>query len=75
MGEGRYRTLLCLIQLAIPASSPERESEDAGERILVVDPLPEDFDGSALAEVLADPAIADRRARRAPGHRARAPAL
>jgi ribonuclease D len=57
MGEGRYRTLLCLIQLAIPASSPERESEDAGERILVVDPLPEDFDGSALAEVLADPAI------------------
>jgi ribonuclease D len=51
MGEGRYRTLLCLIQLAIP------EGEDAGERILVVDPLPEDFDGSPLAEVLADPAI------------------
>jgi len=57
MGEGRYRTLLCLIQLAIPASSPEGESEDAGEQILVVDPLPEDFDGSALARVLADPAI------------------
>ncbi|MGO9322636.1 MAG: ribonuclease D [Solirubrobacteraceae bacterium] len=51
MGEGRYRTLLCLVQLAIP------EDEDAGERILVVDPLVEDFDGSALAEVLADPAI------------------
>jgi ribonuclease D len=57
MGEGRYRTLLCLVQLAIPASSPEGESEDAAERILVLDPLPEDFDGSALAQVLADPAI------------------
>ena len=51
MGEGRYRTLLCLVQLAIP------ESEDAAERILVLDPLPEEFEGSALAEVLADPAI------------------
>ncbi len=51
MGEGRYRTLLCLVQLAIPAS------EDATEHILVVDPLPENFDGSALAEVLADPEI------------------
>ncbi len=51
MGEGRYRTLLCLVQLAIP------EDEDAGERILVVDPLVEGFDGSALAELLADPAI------------------
>jgi len=57
MGEGRYRTLLCLVQLAIPASSAEGESEDAAERILVLDPLPEHFDGSALAEVLADPAI------------------
>jgi ribonuclease D len=57
MGEGRYRTLLCLVQLAIPASSPEEESEDAAERILVLDPLPENFDGSALAEVLADPAV------------------
>jgi ribonuclease D len=57
MGEGRYRTLLCLVQLAIPASSPEGESEDAGEHILVVDPLAEGFDGSALAEVLADAAI------------------
>jgi ribonuclease D len=54
MGEGRYRTLLCLIQLAIPASA-ERAAQD--ERILVVDPLLEGFDGSALAEVLADPAI------------------
>jgi ribonuclease D len=51
MGEGRYRTLLCLVQLAIP------EDEEMDEHILVVDPLVEGFDGSALAEVLADPAI------------------
>jgi ribonuclease D len=51
MGEGRYRTLLCLVQLAIG------EHEEADERILVVDPLLEGFDGSALADVLADPAI------------------
>lgn len=51
MGEGRYRTLLCLVQLAIP------EDEGIDEHILVVDPLVEGFDGSALAEVLADPQI------------------
>jgi ribonuclease D len=52
MGEGRYRTLLCLVQLAIPASS----DEDASDHVLVVDPLLEGFDGSPLAAVLADPA-------------------
>jgi ribonuclease D len=51
MGEGRYRTLLCLIQLAIPDSS------QGPARITVVDPLGEDLDGSALAELLANPAI------------------
>jgi ribonuclease D len=51
MGEGRYRTLLCLVQLAIP------ESDQTTERILVLDPLLEDLDGSPLAAVLADPAI------------------
>ncbi|MGA2454315.1 MAG: HRDC domain-containing protein [Solirubrobacteraceae bacterium] len=51
MGEGRYRTLLCLVQLAIP------EGDGADERIMVLDPLAEEFDGSALAAVLADPAI------------------
>ncbi len=51
MGEGRYRTLLCLIQLAIP------ESAGAGERIALVDPLEEDLDGAPLAAVLADPAV------------------
>jgi len=51
MGEGRYRTLLCLVQLAIPEGTVE------GERILIVDPLAEGLDGSPLADVLADPAI------------------
>jgi ribonuclease D len=54
MGEGRYRTLLCLVQLAIPASA-ERAAQD--ERIVVVDPLAEDLDTSPLAEVLADPSV------------------
>ncbi len=51
MGEGRYRTLLCLVQLAVPEGTLE------GERILILDPLAEDLDGSPLADVLADPAI------------------
>ena len=51
MGEGRYRTLLCLIQLAIP------EGMQSSERIAVIDPLEADLDGSALADVLADPAV------------------
>jgi ribonuclease D len=50
MGEGRYRTLLCLIQLAVPEAG-------AGERIELVDPLAEDLDGAPLAEVLADPDV------------------
>ena len=50
MGEGRYRTLLCLIQLAVPEGA-------TGERIELVDPLAEDLDGSPLADVLADPDV------------------
>jgi ribonuclease D len=50
MGEGRYRTLLCLIQLAVPNGT-------AGERIELVDPLAEDLDGAPLADVLADPDV------------------
>jgi ribonuclease D len=50
MGEGRYRTLLCLIQLAVPEGA-------AGERIELVDPLAEDLDGAPLADVLADPDV------------------
>jgi ribonuclease D len=51
MGEGRYRTLLCLVQLAIP------EGSQVSDRILVLDPLIEDLDATPLAEVLADPAV------------------
>jgi ribonuclease D len=50
MGEGRYRTLLCLIQLAI--------ADDAGlERIEILDPLQGELPGEPLASVLADPQI------------------
>jgi ribonuclease D len=51
MGEGRYRTQLCLVQLAIPEGSAE-----VGP-IEIVDPLGEDLDGSPLAAVLCDPAV------------------
>jgi ribonuclease D len=50
MGEGRYRTLLCLIQLAVPDGA-------AAEWIELVDPLAEDLDGAPLADVLADPDV------------------
>ncbi len=45
MGEGRYRTLLCLVQVAVPG------------RIELIDPLDAGVDGSPLAEILADPAV------------------
>jgi ribonuclease D len=51
VGEGRYRTLLCLIQLAVP------HAEGEGKTIVVLDPLADGFDGSSLAALLADPAI------------------
>ncbi len=51
MGEGRYRTLLCLVQLAIP------DGADGSERIEIVDPLAEDLDGAPLAAILEDPAV------------------
>jgi ribonuclease D len=50
MGEGRYRTLLCLIQLAVPDGAN-------AERIELIDPLEQDLDGAPLAAMLADPAI------------------
>lgn len=50
MGEGRYQTLLCLIQIAVPDG-------ESGERIELVDPLAEDLDGAPLARVLADPDV------------------
>jgi ribonuclease D len=51
MGEGRYRTLLCLIQLAVAEEAIE------GEATLIVDPLVEEFSGEGLAGVLADPDV------------------
>jgi ribonuclease D len=51
VGEGRYRTLLCLIQLAVPGLGGE------GKEIAVLDPLVEGFDGASLAALLADPAV------------------
>jgi ribonuclease D len=51
MGEGRYRTLLCLIQLAVPDADPANP-----ERIELIDPLERDLDGAPLAAILADPA-------------------
>ncbi|HXB16274.1 MAG TPA: HRDC domain-containing protein [Solirubrobacteraceae bacterium] len=51
MGEGRYRTLLCLIQLAAP------ERSDGGESIALVDPLREDVELEPLAVALADPDV------------------
>lgn len=52
MGEGRYRTLLCLIQVAVPL-----DGNDSGSWIELIDPLQPDFDAAPLADVLADPAV------------------
>lgn len=49
VGEGRYRPLLCLVQIAVDAPN--------GIRIELLDPLVDDFDPTPLAEVLADPKI------------------
>jgi len=51
MGEGRYRSLLCLVQVAVDA-------QDGGEaRVEVLDPLEGNLDPAPLAAVLADPDI------------------
>jgi ribonuclease D len=50
MGEGRYRTQLCLVQLAVP-------DHTTGLRIELIDPLQENLDGAPLAQVLADPEV------------------
>jgi ribonuclease D len=49
MGEGRYRTLLCLVQVSVP------DGDDV--RVEVIDPLEGDVDPSPIAEVLADPDV------------------
>jgi len=51
MGEGRYRPLLCLVQVAV-------EAEPGGDvQVAVLDPLDHTLDPAPLAEVLADPEI------------------
>ena len=50
MGEGRYRSLLCLVQVAVDVGGDEG-------RVEVLDPLEGELDPRPLAEVLADPAI------------------
>jgi ribonuclease D len=50
MGEGRYRTLLCLVQLAVPDHATT-------EAVQLLDPLAPDFDGEPLARVLAEPEV------------------
>jgi ribonuclease D len=51
MGEGRYRTLLCLVQVAVP------EHTGMAERIEIIDPLAAELDLNPLTAVLADPAV------------------
>ncbi|MCU0313738.1 MAG: HRDC domain-containing protein [Solirubrobacteraceae bacterium] len=50
MGEGRYRALLCLVQVAVLDAEGEVE-------VAVLDPLAGDLDPAPLAAVLADPAV------------------
>jgi ribonuclease D len=59
MGEGRYRTLLCLVQLAVPWSADDGPGPPAGGagRIELIDPLRDELDATPLAEVLADPSL------------------
>src|SRR3954471_18043409 len=54
MGEGRYRPLLCLVQVAV-----EEEGASPGDepRVEVLDPLQDSFDPAPLADVLADPDV------------------
>ena len=49
VGEGRYRTLLCLIQLVV--------CDGEGLEVLVVDALEPELDLAPLAAVLADPSV------------------
>jgi ribonuclease D len=50
VGEGRYRALLCLVQMVV-------DDGDGVPRIEVLDPLAGDFDPGPLRDILPDPAI------------------
>src|SRR3954447_12453921 len=54
MGEGRYRPLLCLVQVAVELEGARPGAEP---RVEVLDPLQDAFDPAPLADVLADPEI------------------
>src|SRR3954470_2955542 len=54
MGEGRYRPLLCLVQVAVELEGARPGDEP---RVEVLDPLQDAFDPAPLAAVLADPEI------------------
>jgi ribonuclease D len=49
VGEGRYRTLLCVIQVVV--------SDDEGLEVVVLDALEDDLDLAPLASLLADPQV------------------
>jgi ribonuclease D len=51
IGEGRYRTLLCLVALATP------QTPGMAERIELLDPLEKQLAAGPLAEILADPDV------------------
>ena len=51
MSEGRYRALLCLVQIAV-----DDPGNGAGPRIDLIDTL-EDIDATPIAQLLADPSI------------------
>jgi ribonuclease D len=52
MSEGRYRALLCLVQVAVDDPSAE-----GGSKIVLIDALDQGVDVRPLAELLADPEI------------------
>ena len=53
MSEGRYRALLCLVQIAVD----EDDSDGAGPHISLIDPLESGVDATPVAQLLADPTI------------------
>ncbi|HTX11989.1 MAG TPA: HRDC domain-containing protein [Solirubrobacteraceae bacterium] len=56
MSEGRYRALLCLVQIAVDDGSDNDHGDDHPPRIILIDPL-DGVDVAPLAQLLGDPAI------------------
>jgi len=52
MSEGRYRALLCLVQVAV-----DDDGDPDGSRIILIDSIRNDADPAPLAAALADPAV------------------